>query len=358
MQTTSPANNKENPLELLVRRESNMHKVDVDSPVKVQLNDRKIRIVHNGMEFNGDAERPLIHQIGGRAWGQSQDFPQIERTWRAKASQNRSELEHELEAVFRSHKLTIRYETDDNGYNKIYGIVTPHFIDVNQLEFRAAFIEQARHSTTLNSQSQGISLGAFGEVIEYFDLDSSGFQTQYKYGLVYAKNNGYDAYKVNWKRYVLICANGLRGWAGKSFAWKHTKEVELSKFIDTTVQDGIGNQKFIEERIIASRQAELNRTAFDELMERLSLGRASKTRVIDRLAVESKAVGNNEWALSQTLTWLGSHENSIPTRNQAQLTGLGTDVLEHSLGKVLEKRSAAESSGLYGIVLPKNFQKA
>jgi hypothetical protein len=358
MQTTRLTNNIENPLELLVRRERDMHKVDVDSPITVQLIGRKIQIVHNGMEFNGDIERPLIHQIGGRAWGQSQDFHEIERTWRGKASQNPSELEHELGAVFRNHKLTIRYETDDRGYNKIYGIVTPHFTDVNQLEFRASFIEQARHSTTLNPQSQGISLGAFGEVVEFFDLNSSGFQTQYKYGLVYAKNNGYDAYKVNWKRYVLICTNGLRGWAGKSFAWKHTKEVELSKFIDTTVQDGVGNQNFIEERILESRQAELNRNAFDELMARLSLCRASKTRVIDRLAVESKAVGNNEWALSQTLTWLGSHENAISARSQAQLTGLGTDVLEHSLEKVLEKKSVAESSGLYGIVLPKNFPKA
>jgi hypothetical protein len=357
MQTTNQRlnNNEENPLELLVRRENNMHKVDVDSPVKIQLDDSKIQIVHNGVVFHGDAERPLIHQIGGRAWGQNQDFMKIENTWRAKFLQNRSELEQELEAVFRSHELTIRYEKDNHSYNKIYGIVTPHFIDVNQLEFRAAFIDQARKSTNLNSQSKGITLGAFGDVIEYFDLDSSGFQTQYKYGLVYAKNNGYDAYKINWKRSVLICTNGLRGWAGKRFAWKHTKEVELSKFIDTTVEDGIGNQKFIEERISASRQAELNQSTFDELMERLSLGRASKTRVIDRLAVESKAVGNNEWALSQTLTWLGSHENAIPIKSQAQLTDLGTDVLEHSLDKVLEKKSTVESSGRYGLILPKNF---
>lgn len=352
-----PVNNAENPLELLVRRESNMRKRDIESPVQMKLIGDRIQITHDGEVFHGDVGRPLIHQIAGRAWGQNQDFAHIDRAWRVKASKDRRELEQELEDVFRTHSLTIRYETDGQGQNKIYGIVSPHFVDVNQLEFRSAFVEQARKSTALNHESRGIVTGKFGEVIEFFDLDSEGFQTQYRYGLVYAKNNGYDAYKVNWERYILICTNGLRAWTGERFAWKHTKEIELSKFIERTVEDGIGNQEFIEERILRSRQADLSQSAFSELMDRLSLGRASKTRVVDRLAIESKEVGNNEWALSQTLTWLGSHESAIPSRNQTQLIGLGTDVLEHSLDKVLERESKVESSGQYGLVLPKNFQK-
>ncbi len=349
----------ENPVQALVNREHNMHKLDVELPVKVKLSSdgKRVNIIHNGVVLNGEVKRPLIHQLGGRAWGQNQDFNLIGKTWEQKFFRNCAELEQELVAVFSRNKLSIRYEVDSNGQNNIYGIVTPHFVDVNQLEFREKFIEQARESTALIPESRGFSVGAFGEVVEFFNIDSTGFQTQYEYGLVYARNNGYEAYKVNWNRWVIICTNGLKGLESvNKFAWKHTKDVDLSTFITRTVEDGIGNQKFMEERITASREKQLSRSSIVELMDRLSLGQASKMRVTDRLAVESKTVGYNEWALSQSLTWLGSHEKAITLKNQQQLIGLGTDVLEYSLDKVLEEESNLFFDGSYGLVLPKGFR--
>ncbi len=354
-----PYTETDNAVQALVNRERNIHKLDVELPVKVQLSSdgKRVQIIHNGVVLNGEVQRPLMHQLGGRAWGQNQDFNLIGKTWKQKFTQNCAELEQELADVFSRNELTIRYETDSQGQNKIYGIVTPHFIDVNQLEFREQFVEQARQSTALNPESLGFEVGAFGEVIEFFNSDSTGFQTQYEYGLVYARNNGYEAYKVIWIRWVLICTNGLKGWGNYNVAWKHTKDVDLSTFITRTVEDGIDNQKFMEERITASREKQLNRNRIGELMERLSLAQASKMRVTDRLAVESKAVGYNEWALSQSLTWLGSHEKAIALKNKQQLIGLGTDVLEYSLDKVLEDESKLFFDGSYGLVLPKGFRR-
>lgn len=217
-------------------------------------------------------------------------------------------------------------------------------------------MEQAHQSTAIIPESYCLEIGKFDEVIEYFRFDNQGFQTEYRYGLVYARNNGYESYKVIWERYVLICTNGLKSWKGSNFSWKHTKEMDLYDFIENTVKDGIGNQKFLEERISISRESQLNRDNIGELMARLSLAQASKTRVMDRLAIESKAVGYNEWALSQSLTWLGSHEKAIPMKSQQQLIGLGTDVLEYSLDKVLEEESKLFFDGSYGLVLPKGFR--
>jgi hypothetical protein len=71
-------------------------------------------------------------------------------------------------------------------------------------------------------------------------------------------------------------------------------------------------------------------------------------------------VGNNEWALSQALTWLGSHDRHISTWSKQQLTTLGTEVLESSLPKVLTAKASAKGDGMFGILLPdrqKQFAK-
>jgi hypothetical protein len=346
-----------NELHKLVNREAGVKQLDVELPVKVQLsNDCKtVKITHGNLVLEGEVKRPLIHRIGGCAWGKNQEFKLIEKIWKERFSNNRTQLEHELAAVFGCNDLSIRYETDSQGRNHIYGIVKPYFFDVNQFEFREKFIEQARQSTSLTPESYGFKKGSFGEVVEYFKFNNPGFQTEFRYGLVYARNNGYEAYKVNWGRYILICTNGLTVWTGNNFRWKHTKEIDLAEFIAKTVEGGIGNQKFLEEKISTSRNSQININAIAELMNRLSLAQASKNRITDRLAIESQQVGYNEWALSQSLTWLGSHEKAIPQKRKQELIVLGTDILEHSLREVLDGESMLFSDASYGLVLPKGL---
>ena len=123
-----------NAVQVLVNRESNMHQLNIELPIKVQLSSdgKRVQIIHNGVVLNGEVKRPLMHQLGGRAWGQNKDFEVIGNTWKQKFTQNCAELEQELATVFSRHELSIRYEVDSHGQNKIYGIVTPHFIDVNR----------------------------------------------------------------------------------------------------------------------------------------------------------------------------------------------------------------------------------
>ncbi len=101
----------------LVNRENSMQQLDVQSPVRVQLseNGKTIQLIHNSLVLNGVVARPLIHQLGGRAWEQNRDFKLIDADWKQKFKHNRAELEQELAAVFSHHELSIRYEANKAG---------------------------------------------------------------------------------------------------------------------------------------------------------------------------------------------------------------------------------------------------
>lgn len=319
----------------------------------------QVKLTHGGRfaEFHHDqkvlvakVERPLIHQLGSRLWG-IQDYKLIEEGW---YRMNAAQLEQALASVFSKHDLVARYFVDQTGVNRVYGFVSPHFVDVNPLSFREHFIEQVRQSTSLTARSDGLTNFKNGDVVEWFDFHSFDCQTKYKYGLYYARNSGYDAYKVLWGREIIICTNGLKTFEQGSSRWKHTREFALSKFIEDTIQEGLGNQQWLEQRIDAARASQLANDEFNELMARLSLASATKERVRSRVEIEAQEVGRNEWALSQALTWLGSHDRHVQTWSKQQLTTLGTEVLEKALPQVLAAKCSTMTDGMYGILLPNN----
>ena len=347
------------PIMGLVKFENGLQHIDVERPVNVQLtkDGRGIKITYDGVEIYGAVDRPLKHQLGSRIWMNKSEYSEIEDLWQDRFSADPCGLEDELVSAFRKNDLSIRYFTDSRGQNNVYGIVTPHFFDVNQLEFRQNFLDATINQTTVKPESCGFERSKYGKVTEFFEIDAPGFQTKYRYGLVYAKNNGYDAYRVNWKREVVVCTNGLTKWEDSNYRWKHTKEIHLDSFITNTVKEGLENQQFIEDRINASKERPLQKNKLKELLARISLAQASKMRIQDRLAVEANDVGNNEWALSQTLTWLGTHEKYIPTSTKPKLIHLGTNVIEKSLTSVLNAKSYIGRDGYYNFILPVDLPK-
>jgi hypothetical protein len=344
----------------LVRFENSIKQLDAEQLVQVKLSidGKTLLLIHGGIKLRGAVDRPLIHQLGGRIWGNDIGYEQIEGIWWGKFATHPRELEDELSTVFRKNDLTVRYSTSARGEHLIYGIVTPYFVDVNQLEFRDKFLEQSCVNNILKPHSLGFKKSEYGEIIELFECDLPGFQTTYRYGLIYAKNNGYDAYKVNWAREVLICTNGLTAWRGSRSRWNHTKEIDLDQFIANTITEGIDNQQFLESRISESREKSLQSTVMTELFERLSLAQASKNRIINRLDIESGDVGRNEWALSQSMTWLGTHEKYIPFGVRPRLIDLGTKILEKSLDTVLNTQSHIDGGGKYGLILPESLRRS
>lgn len=320
--------------------------------VRIDSNGKQLHILHQGLALHGNLDRPLIHQIGGRLWPDAGDFSDISQRWTAGFRQNKSQLESDIAQVFDRHDLKVRH-VDKRGAREIYGIVTPHFVEVDQLAFRDAFLEEARRGTALNPNTKRVERTPLGNVVEYFQFDSPGFQVGFEYGLVYAKNTGYDAFKVDWGRYVQVCTNGLKQWHSEhQYKWYHTRRIALADFLQSTVTDGLANQRFLEARIQASRETALDQDGLADLIGRLSLAQATKQRLTARVLDESRSVGRNEWALSQALTYLGTHDRHISFRAKRQFTSLGTDILVHSLEDVLSDAVDVGADGYYSLLLP------
>lgn len=341
-------------LNRLVDFERQVKEVRIDAPPKVQLaaDGKGIQLQYGGQAFQGAVDRPIVHQLGGRIWPQAESFKDVAKAWDLRFKQNRAQLESDIASVFERYDLSVRHVQKGNA-KRIYGIVSPQFVEVNQLDFRAKFLDAARRHGGFVAQTKRVEQTPFGNVVEFFQIDSPGFQIGLDYGLVYARNTGYDAFKVQWGRYVLICTNGLKRWESHSRSkWNHNQEVDLGDFLNNTLQEGIGHQAFLEERIAKAQTQSLSQEQTRTVVDRLSLAAAPKRRLTSQIASESRRVGENEWALSQALTYLGSHDRDVSFWTKRQFTDLGTDVLEQSLDEVLRSKPAIGRDGRYGIVLP------
>ena len=347
-----------NPLASLVNFERTVVKVDVEKPIKAHfLNDDKmIQFDYKGERIFGKLDRPLMHQLGTRLWKGENDFEVIEDKWNSLLANSKSRLEADVANLFTNHDLQFRVYSGKTGQKFLYGIVSPQFVDVNQFEFRDAYNEEFAQITNKKSKSFGITNDRYGNIVETLDLETFGFQTQYKNVLVYAKNNGYDAYKVNWERYVLVCSNGLRVWRESKFRWKHTNEINLKEFISNTIAEGSDDQLHLEKCIERAKEVDLNQDLYSEMMNRLSLAHSSKMRIDERLKNECEEVGNNEWALSQAFTWLGTHDQYLPFSMKPKLGDFGTDILEKSLETVLQEKPKLTWDGYYGLLGSKDLK--
>lgn len=102
------------PLSVLVRREGQSRRIDIDGAVAISVsaNAINVRPAHKDTELHEIMDRPLIHQMDSRALGSDLDYPEIKSIWEQKLRLGRRALESELEAIFRTHDLTIRYQPD------------------------------------------------------------------------------------------------------------------------------------------------------------------------------------------------------------------------------------------------------
>ncbi len=214
------------------------------------------------------------------------------------------------------------------------------------------FLKKSTKSNLLDT-TPSLSVNQYGKWVERFDLKGRG-QLKFSYLLHHARNIGYDAIRVKWERLVLVCTNGLtKIESAKNYKWKHTNEQDIFSFVNNSINEGVALHLRDEVKIDDSINRELDNSTFSEFLRRLHLANVSKHRLIDRIKTEVHTVGNNEWALSQALTWIGTHAKEIDFRPKDLLKEDGSMILDHSLENYLQME--VYTSGFekaYGPLLP------
>jgi hypothetical protein len=342
--------------------EKNLKSIATNSTKNIGVNFEKdeIKIKINGVNLSKRIDRPIIHQIGSRIW-KNNDYSQIYSNWESAYSQP-NEFSNLIEKTLQSNDLRIKYSQKGS----IYGILARNFHEVNPIDFREAFINDLNKLVPAECIENSVKINQFGEVEESFNLlwEKSAVKlnspVKINLGIIYGLNNGYSSFRLKLIREILVCKNGLTNKEQNNIRWKHTKKISLEEFSKKSLNQIYRHHKEMTDLINQSKGRELDYKLEQDFFERLHIVKAGKDRVRERLKVEIENEGRNEWALSQSLTNIGTHfyKGIGNKHNRETLIKTGTQILENNLSNLLEEKSVLINTFFgksYGAMLPMNF---
>ena len=334
-------------LDSIIEREGFIKTLPIDGNVSVALcpSNRQICLNTAGQTFLGNLDTKLIHQLGSKIWP-NLDQKSTVSLWKQHINCG---LARFLERAL-SHSGTVLRYSELGNVRRIYGVTSPQFVEMNQREFRDTLVESlAPLGIVPNGE---VFKTPFGEIVEKFEVPmAQEGQVGLNCKVVYGLNNGYSSYRLNWGRTVLVCTNGLTSIEkiGRD-RWVHTNRVNIRDFATGSVEAAYNHLSDVEKQISAARTRTINHSLMDQFMTRLALANATKERVSTRLDHEFRDTGNNEWSVSQALTFLGEHEKAIPFQVRENLTRLGSTLLEKPLEQVVSAPATVTSAGFYEIL--------
>lgn len=349
-------------LQNLVKFESSVQRYKVKSNIPLSVNiidNNRICIEQAGRSFIAFQSEQIVHQLSSRIFkNEINDRLKLSKMWCHSFETDKYLLEKEIETALKNNELTILFYHIKSLY-VVYGIVSDAFLPINQLDFREQFLASASQSDNLDLNSKFIK-DVYGNVKEQFDFKSEKGRVKLSYVLNYARNNGYHSMRVTWGRIVIVCTNGLtemRG--GDELKFKHLISSSVPDFILSTLNQGIIAKRQTEERIDKAIERNLDKERLADFMNRLHIASVSKERIMSRLKMEVNEVGENEWALSQTLTYLGTHDKHLLPRPKSILKIAGSKIVDESLNDFLNLDTyTTGEERMYGELLPTDFVKS
>ena len=319
----------------------------------------KVHLKLNDFEFKTSMDLKFIHQIGSRIeWIEGTSnytLKQITNFWINDIIENSNleSIKSKIKNVFRRKDLVIIYVGESNPYN-IYGIVSNSYVPTNQLEFRDRFIQLCKEKNTIiNTENSSIHYNKdFKSVTEYFEFNNNENHIfKLSCGIIYGKNNGYGSYSVVWKREVNETKSVYLPFVTEErFNWQNNPRYVnlpnegINHFIDTVVEQGLLHQKYLEERVEKLLQedisANLIKDFFGKALSRILVAKATKDRVIEQwqeeYLVKNSNFKNTKWAISESLTFVGTHNKAVPESMKKLLRQAGTEIFDLGFEKFLE----------------------
>lgn len=334
-------------IEELVARESSIQDIGLNGKSFDVEFDREngsitLTVAKPAVRMRGVLTRPLVHQLARRVLPDQR--VEIEsRVENLEASRRWFEKKLTVDAVHgvldRPSVVVRALPTDDEAI--LYGIVSDTFQRTNQLEVREQLLEEAPRTFGRVLESRGIAHDWTGALMESFEVESG---EHFESGLVvrYGLDNGYSAYKVLRSAMVLVCRNGLRARRLTGRSWFHNDGLPLEAFLRKGLDELTSAQGMLTAQRERSLATPLDSDRLRELVARMNVAWQSSLRILDRLTTERATAGTTDWALSQAMTWLGTHERALA--QPRAFTSVGTNVLTDGLAATLARPGADDES--------------
>jgi hypothetical protein len=315
-------------------------------------------ITKNNKVFSIKIDRPFIHTMGKRIWPNISEIIDLHNQWE---NLNINDLQNEINSVLNRGEYQIRY-TNQGNTNMVYGIVTKNFVNVNPINFREEFIKEISKHKFIKENSIKTGYTRFGEVTELFNFhQDDNTEIELSIGLIYGRNSGYSSYRLFWERKIVSCENQMTDQMSK-INWKHNNQILLNNFLTNIVDETIGYSNLLIKRIEEAKNRNVLSQNFDELMARFHTAKIVKERVKQKFDDEKINEGNNEYALSQAFTNIGTHfyKASKDMHHAGLCIDAGSKIIDYSLQSFLDgkvDRFAIDGQNTYGTLLPKNYSR-
>lgn len=309
----------------LVDFERSLKDVRFSGVVKLNTNNKNyFTFINNGVKYYAPRRTQFVHLLLSRMYGEM-DYKQANAIWNEKILL--PEFENEINTAIKNKGLILRTYSHNNE-NYVYGIVTPQFRNINQLEFR--------EKTHKAFKASGIDVvGKLNGLEERFTLPVFNDELNFELIISYARNNGYHGFRTEWERIIRVCSNGLTRKLADKNHLIHRADIDFNNFISNLVRHGIHELGEIGKQISLSKSRHIDPDTFNPLFSRLHLAEGLKERIVSKFHEEKKLWGNSEWALSQAFTWMGTHDKYSYPNTRMLMRETGTSILESSLDDYL-----------------------
>ena len=318
----------------------------------------------DGRSYRAPVNRPIIHQLGSRIWpAQKGEYESVFDNWSKEFLRDKFALAATIVSKLKESSSILLL---DDKSNKLYGIISEHFTQIDPLDFRKRFIEEYSDTGLPLKNESKFERTHFGELMEKYSFNESSLRKykepiEYNFQIIYGLNNGYSSFRVRLGRTILACTNGLTAYEGlKSAKLKHTSNADISVFVDGIKDDTLRYNHRFQKTIEKAKNRSNQPIQINELFQRVHAAAVVKSRIKERFEAEKSVYGDNEWALSQAFTHLATHFYK-PSRHEHYeriLTDVGSDILDNSVEYVLDLEATKKHFGeleTYGNLLPKGF---
>jgi len=343
-------------LQVINQEESAMIRVNSNHAKVTHINPQQGVINLNGMRINIFYSWYIIHNIISRI-NHTNSIKESLIKWN---NSSEATLIKNMEELFNSGDIFLHLIPKRNGDFMLYGMSTNRFVPVNSIHFRDTFLSEIKTSSYIQEVSIKTGRTKQGEVFEVFNfVNNRKEEINLSIVLIYGLNNGYSSYRIMWERKVIKCENQLSPTASQ-VQWRHSNRIDLNSFLKSTVTDTFTYYQQMKIQMDAARTRLLDVNAYTELFNRLHTSDILKERIKERFHEELQIEGNNEFALSQAFTNVGTHfyGNKHDLYHKGLCIKTGSQIFDSTLQNFLDEPVHTipyQQWNTYGELLPRTY---